>query len=272
LTARVTVNRIWQHVFGEGLVASVSDFGVQGDLPSHPELLDWLASEFIERGWRQKQIIRLIVTSHAYRQASATRPDLHDKDVKNRLLARQNRYRLTAENVRDQILAAGGMLNQTVGGPSVPTKTPRRGLYVQFKRSFPEALLTTFDAPAGTVTCPKRERSNTPLQALTLLNDELYVNAARALARSVLEGGPAGVDERLGRLFQRALTRAPTATELAALRQLLNQAQAEYLRQPGAAAELAGNAFAATTPPADAAAWTVVARAVLNLDEIVMRE
>jgi hypothetical protein len=185
LTARVAVNRIWMHLFGEGLVTTIADFGNQGEKPSHPELLDWLATEFIRDKWSRKAMIRLIVNSATYRQRSDLREDLLDKDAKNRLLARQNRFRLSAENARDQALAGSGLLDARLGGQSTTPDSKRRGVYLQFKRSFPEYMLTTFDAPSTTQTCPKRERSNTPLQALTLMNDAVFVSCAQALARQM---------------------------------------------------------------------------------------
>lgn len=268
LTARVAVNRTWNHLFGEGLVPSLADFGSQGDRPSHPELLDWLALQFREKGWSQKKLIKLIVLSRTYQQSSAHRPELESRDARNRLLARQNRFRLSAENVRDQILAAGGTLDPRVGGPSVPTATPRRGLYVQFKRSTPEALLLTFDAPAGTACCPKRERSNTPLQALTLLNDELYLRAARRLAEATLAGPASDDGERIRWLYSRVLGRTPSAEEARALRKLLAEARLTYLRDPAAARQLAGEGAAVE----ERATWTVLCRTLLNLDELLVRE
>jgi hypothetical protein len=270
LTPRVTVNRVWKHLFGEGLVRTVGDFGHQGEKPTHPELLDWLATEFIARKWSQKELIKLIVTSAAYRQSSAHRPELVERDAQNRLLARQNRFRLPAENVRDQYLAAGGLLDRQVGGPSVPLSARRRGLYVQFKRSTPEAMLVTFDAPAATVTCPARERSNTPLQALTLLNDPLFVDCARNLARQALTE-PEG-DDRLNRLFALCRTRTPDAVERQTLLALFERSRERFTADPAAAAKLFGPNPPPGVPPADAAAWVVVARAVLNLDEVVTRE
>lgn len=270
LTSRVAANRIWKHLFGEGLVPSLGDFGAQGDPPSHPELLEWLAADFVAKGWSQKQLIRQIVLSNSYRQSSASRPELNDRDARNRLLARQNRFRLTAENVRDQLLAASGLLDGAVGGPSVPPSAPRRGLYVQLKRAHPEPLLVTFDAPGGAACCAKRERSNTPLQALSLLNDQLYVEAARRLARSAVE--TQGEDERLIRMFRQTLTRAPTAEELATLRRLIVQARKAFAADEQSAAEFIGKGWPKACRPAEAAAFAVAARAILNLDEVVTRE
>jgi hypothetical protein len=236
-------------LFGEGLVATVSDFGTQGDRPSHPELLDWLAHDFVhEQRWSLKGLIRRIVTSATYRQSSKPRPELAGRDARNRWLARQNRVRLPAENVRDQFLAAGGLLDGTIGGPSAPAGSHRRGLYVKFKRSTPEPMLATFDAPSATVCCPARERSNTPLQALTLLNDPLYVECARGLARRMSGETP---EARIAGAFRIALARPPDATEAAALRRLWERVR---------------------DAEGDDAAGLAVARAILNLDEVVMRE
>ena len=194
LTARVTVNRVWQHYFGKGLVATDNDFGTQGSPPTHPELLDWLASEFMERGWSQKKLHRLIVTSATYRQDSRHRPDLAAVDPENHWLGRQQRLRLEAEVIRDEALTASGLLNPKIGGPSVFPPQPegasklgqiqrewvasegpdryRRGMYTYFWRSSPHPGLMVFDAPDSTTSCTRRNRSNTPLQALTLLNDQ----------------------------------------------------------------------------------------------------
>ncbi len=273
LTARVTVNRIWRHLFGEGLVPSVADFGSQGEPPSHPELLDWLASEFVARGWSRKAMITLIVTSSTYRQSSAHREELRSIDARNRLLARQNRFRLIAENVRDQYLAAGGLLDGRIGGESVPADAHRRGLYVQLKRSFPEPMLVTFDAPSTTLTCPLRERSNTPLQALTLLNDPLYVACARGLARRAVAEVPENdIEKRLRHAFQLALTRPPSEEDLSDLRTLFDQVRSLYEANPEAAAQVAADAMPDTMPRPEAAAWVVVGRTILNLDEVVTRE
>jgi hypothetical protein len=260
LTPRVTVNRVWRHLFGQGLVATVSDFGAQGDKPSHPELLDWLADDFVNgQHWSLKGLIRQIVSSASYKQSSRTRPELESRDAKNRWLARQNRIRLPAENVRDQFLAASGLLESSVGGPSRPTSSHHRGLYVKFKRSTPEAMLTTFDAPAATVSCPARERSNTPLQALTLLNDPLYVDCARALAKRMTNEVTGATASRMAFAFRAVLARTPDGAESAALLRTFERAK---------------DLFRAEKPDSDAelAAWIAVARTILNLDEVVTRE
>lgn len=213
LTARVTVNQWWKNLFGRGLVTSVADFGVKGEQPSHPELLDWLATELPRLGWSRKAMLKLIVTSATYRQQSNLRPDLVTRDPNNVLLARQNRIRLEAESVRDAYLAASGLLNPKLGGPSIRPPLPadiaalgyansvkwtestgteknRRGLYIFFQRTVPYPMLMTFDAPDSNATCTRRERSNTPLQALTLLNDPVFFECAQALGKRMAETPP----------------------------------------------------------------------------------
>jgi len=275
LTARVTVNRLWQVYFGRGLVETENDFGTQGALPTHPELLDWLATEFVGRGWSLKAMHRLIVTSAAYRQSSRARPELATVDPDNRLLARQSRLRLDAELVRDAALAAAGLLNPRVGGPSVFPPQPegvmnlgqmrrawtaetgpgrhRRGMYTYFWRATPHPLFTLFDAPDGTRSCTRRLRSNTPLQALALLNDEAYVECAKGLsARLAAAGAEADDDGRIDDAFRRCLGRTPTARERDRLHALLARQRARD-----------GD---------EASAWTTLARVVLNLDEFLTRE
>ncbi len=271
LTARVAVNRIWKHLFGQGLVATLADFGAQGDKPSHPELLDWLAREFIAQGWSQKKLIRTILLSSTYRQASLHRPELLEKDPQNRWLARQNRFRLIAENVRDQYLASSGLLDARIGGPSVAANSHRRGMYLKLKRSFPEPLLITFDAPQGTVTCPLRDRSNTPLQALSLLNDPLYVECAQRLARRIGEAAAADEAEQLAHLYRCCVARRPNAVEQSALQRLLHKARQTYREQPDLAKALAKHKPEPLSET-EWASWVVVARTILNLDEVITRE
>jgi hypothetical protein len=270
LTARVTVNRIWQYYFGKGLVETENDFGMQGSPPSHPELLDWLATEFVQRGWSQKAIHRLIVTSATYRQSSQYRPDAAAVDPHNRWLARQSRMRLEAEIVRDAALAASGLLTQTVGGPSVfppipegalsvtqirrewPTSTGpdryRRGMYTFFWRSAPHPALTVFDAPDATSACTRRNRSNTPLQALILLNDEAFFEFAQAMGVRILKEAPAENNDRLAYAFRLALGRPPEPAERQRLARFLDNHAAER------------------------DVWTSVSRVLLNLDEFMTRE
>lgn len=293
LTARVTVNRFWHHLFGEGLVRTLADFGSQGDRPSHPELLDWLASEFRDPavpltpapspsalpqgergklGWSQKRLIRTIVTSATYRQASRQRAELAERDPRNRLLARQNRFRLPAEAVRDQFLEAGGLLNDDIGGASLPVQRKCRGLYVQFKRAFPENMLATFDAPSATVTCPMRERSNTPLQALTLLNGPLFVECAQGLARRTLKEAKPETAERLRHAFRLTLARLPADDELKALTDLFKAVEKIYAEDDESAAKVAGKDMPLDVARSESAALVIVARAILNLDEVIVRE
>src|SRR5205823_6437161 len=257
LTARVTMNRFWQHYFGLGLVETENDFGTQGTPPTHPELLDWLATEFIARGWSMKAMHRLIVTSATYRQASRSRPELAAIDPRNRLLARQNRLRLEAEAVRDVALASSGLLSAKVGGPSVfppqptgvyaftqvpknwtPATGPdrhRRGLYTYFWRSAPHPALTVFDAPDGNSACTRRNRSNTPLQALTLLNDQAFFEFAQGLALRVLANSESKAAEdkqtdceRIRYAFRLCLARPPSDFEQKRLGALLSQQRADF--------------------------------------------
>jgi mono/diheme cytochrome c family protein len=289
LTARVTVNRLWQSAFGRGLVETENDFGTQGAPPSHPELLDWLATELIARGWSLKQVQRLILTSATYRQSSRLRPDLARIDPENRKLARQSRLRLDAELIRDAALTACGLLSPAVGGPSVFPPQPdgvmnlgqmrrewkadrgpnryRRGLYTFFWRATPHPLLMVFDAPDATRACTRRVRSNTPLQALTLLNDEAFFEFAQALGDRVREEGPADDLGRLRYAFRLCLSRAPGERELRRLAELLAQQRPEC-----ACEDSLPNGEAAFAGAAERAAWTTVARVLLNLDEFITRE
>jgi hypothetical protein len=294
LTARVVVNRFWQHYFGLGLVETENDFGTQGTPPSHPELLDWLAGEFVGRGWSMKALHRLIVTSAAYRQSSKARPELANLDPRNRLLARQNRLRLEAEAVRDVALAASGLLEPKLGGPSVHPPQPegvfaftqvprdwkadkggdryRRGLYTYFWRSAPHPALMAFDAPDSTSTCTRRNRSNTPLQALTLLNDRAFYEFAQALAVRVLRDCCGDDAERVGYAFRACLARAPTAKEQQRLVQMLSQLEEALASDPAEVKRLAPATLPGGVPPSQAAAWTLVSRVLLNLDEFITRE
>jgi mono/diheme cytochrome c family protein len=296
LTARVSVNRIWQHLFGRGLVTSVDDFGTRGESPSHPELLDWLASEFVARGWSRKTMIKQILMSSTYRQSSSERSDLADRDPNNVWLARQSRVRLEAEILRDVSLAASGLLTPTIGGPSVhPPQPPgiseltyagkakwvdstgpdryRRGMYTWFQRTSPYPMLMTFDAPDSNVCSVKRERSNTPLQALTLLNDTVFVECAQALGRRIIEeSSHIFPEERLRYAFQLCLARDPQEDELIVLGRLYDHVLAQCQPHPEEAAQLAGTAMPPGVDPAEAAAWVAMGRTLLNLDEFVTRE
>ncbi len=294
LVARVAVNRLWQQYFGKGLVETENDFGTQGSPPTHPELLDWLATEFIARGWRQKAMHRLIVTSAAYRQSSKHRPDLAERDPYNRLRARQARLRLEAEIIRDAALTASGLLNRKVGGPSVFPPQPdglfrftqiprvwtpsggsdryRRGMYTHFWRSAPYPALMVFDAPDSIATCTRRIRSNTPLQALTLLNDQAFVELAQGLAARVLKEGPANDAERIRYAFRLSLARHPSPAESQRLQQFLRQQLEEFRAAPQEAAALVPANLSSKPDNTQLAAWTAVARVLLNLDEFITRE
>ncbi len=293
LTARVTVNRLWQELFGRGLVATSEDFGTQGEKPSHPELLDWLAVEFMDRGWSVKQMIRLIVTSATYRQSSEARPELEARDPDNRLLARQSRLRLPAELIRDSALAVSGLLNPEVGGRSIRPPQPadleklgyansvkwpesqgkdryRRGLYIHFQRTVPYPQLMNFDAPDSNVSCSRRRRSNTPLQALNLLNDPVFFEAAVALADRVLREAPPRQEARLDYAFRLCLARSPSPRERERLTKFLDEQLGWMKADPTAARAL--YPAAGGSDPSEPAAWVAVSRVLLNLDEFITRE
>lgn len=295
LTPRVVVNRMWQQYFGLGIVETDNDFGTQGTPPSHPELLDWLATELIARKWSLKAVHHLIATSATYRQASRVRPELAVIDPRNRLLARQSRLRLEAEVVRDVALAASGLLSEKVGGPSVFPPQPegvyaftqvnknwkasagpdryRRGLYTYFWRSAPHPGLTVFDASDANSACTRRNRSNTPLQALTLLNDQAYFEFAQGLAARVLKEPGSEVD-RLRRAFRLCVAREPSDMEHKRLADLLVQQTAEYASfLPSATGkDLLPKEMPAGVAAGRFAAWITIARVLLNLDEFITRE
>jgi len=296
LTPRVTVNWIWSKYFGRGLVATVEDFGTRGEKPSHPELLDWLATELIRRNWSLKAMHRLIVTSATYRQSSAYRPDLAARDPMNTLLARQVRLRLEAEILRDCALTASGLIQHRIGGPSVRPPQPagiaeltyagsakwiesqgpdryRRGMYTWFQRTSPYPMLMTFDMPDSNLCCVKRERSNTPLQALTLLNDVVFVECAQALAKRMVSDQPhAAAADRIRYGFRLCLAREPDEFERKTLLALFEQTLAAARQKPDLVAQLAQGCKLEHMPPADMAAYVVVARTLLNLDEFMTRE
>ncbi|MEW6304968.1 MAG: DUF1549 and DUF1553 domain-containing protein [Verrucomicrobiota bacterium] len=281
LTSRVVVNRVWQHLFGRGLVATPDDFGTQGEAPSHPELLDWLALRFQRDGWSRKALIRLIVNAAAYRQRSDHRRDLTDRDPLNTLLARQGRWRLSAENVRDAALSVSGLLNPAIGGPSIRPPQPtdiaalgfgdfvtwkedagpakyRRGMYIFFQRTVPYPMLQMFDAPDSNHSCTRRERSNTPLQALTLMNDPVFWECAQGLGTWLTRAGHGEVRETIRQGFRLCLGRAPGAEEVARLEQF-HQGYAKRLTASGAGGK-------------EVDAWVGVARVMLNLDEFLTRQ
>ena len=302
LTARVAVNRYWQAYFGLGLVKTSEDFGTRGETPIHAELLDWLATEFVRTGWDVRAMQRLIVTSAAYRQSSKVTPELRERDPENRLLARGARFRLPAETVRDNALAVSGLLNDSIGGASVfpyqpeglweelafgdgftaQTYTPstgrdlyRRTMYTFWKRTAPPAALATFDAPDREKCTVRRAMTNTPLQALVLLNDPTYIEAARALATRTLREGGRDANTRIAYAFRLATGRNPTPEEARVLNGLLRQQTAHYRRDKKAANELLRVGESPLDPHFDAgelAAWTTLASAILNLDETITKE
>ncbi len=287
LTARVIVNQIWMRLFGDGIVRTVEDFGVRGERPTHEELLDWLASEFMDHGWSRKHLIRLIMNSATYRQRSDTRADLIEVDPRNTLLARQNRLRVEGEIVRDLHLAASGLLSSKIGGASVYPPMPpeiaslsyannfkwnesqgedryRRGMYTFFKRTAPYPDLMTFDCPDANVASVRRTVSNTPLQALTTLNAQTFTEAARALAQRALDDPGAEDTAHLARAFQLCLIRPPQPRETSVLLGLLNDARTYYAAHEDDAKKAAKDA--------ESAAWTTVARILLNTDEFITRD
>ncbi len=300
LTARVTVNRFWQQVFGKGLVVTSEDFGSQGALPTHPELLDWLAIQFIQSGWNVKQLMKRMVTSATYRQQSQRTETIQLRDPENILLARSPRFRLMGEFVRDQALAVSGLLVTKIGGPSVKPYHPpglyeqltagngynvyvegtgeelhRRSLYTYWKRSVPHPAMLLFDAPFRESCTLRRPRTNTPLQALNLLNDPTYIEAARGLATRMMRDVEGAMDDRLIYGFRRLLARKPLPEELRVLRSAFEQAQLDYRQNPASANSLLNVGLANLDAQLDAselAALTIVASIMLNLDEAVHRE
>lgn len=300
-TARSIVNRVWQAYFGIGIVATAENFGTQGESPSHPQLLDWLAVEFMHRGWSLKALHRLIVTSATYQQSSRVTPELYERDPYNRLLARGPRFRVDGEIVRDIELAASGMLNPEVGGPSVYPPAPaflfvppasfdakkwkesegderyRRAIYTFRFRSTPYPMLQVFDAPDGEFTCVRRARSNTPLQALTLLNEPLSLELARALAAHAVQSGSTD-EQRLAFAFRRCVARRPNSAETSDLLALLHKETKRFTDgELNPWDLLGGNPSLSPLLPrnvtaAQLAGWTVVSRALLNLDETMTNE
>ncbi|MBV8807546.1 MAG: DUF1553 domain-containing protein, partial [Acidobacteriaceae bacterium] len=301
LTARVAVNHFWQLYFGLGIVKTSEDFGSQGDPPSNQELLDWLATEFVRTKWDVKAMQRLIVTSATYRQASKVTPDLLERDPENRLLARGPRFRLPAEMIRDNALAISGLLNGKIGGPSVLPYQPkglweemafggdfsaqtyvqghgedlyRRSMYTFWKRSVPYPTLNTFDAPDREKCTARRTLTNTPLQALVLLNDPTYVEAARVLAQRDLKEGGSDENARVRYVFRLATDRDPTAQELGILDKLYEKEAAHYSADNKAAEKLLAVGESkpdASIRPSDLAAWTLVASTILNMDETITK-
>jgi hypothetical protein len=297
LTARVLVNRLWRLYFGQGLVRTLEDLGSQGEWPTHPELLDWLAVEMIESGWDVKRMVKTLVTSAVYQQSSVASPMLVEQDPYNRLYARQTRFRLDAEMVRDNALAVSGLLSSRMGGPSTHPYQPlgywaylnfpprewddspgddqyRRGLYTWWQRAFPQPSLVAFDAPSREECVADRVRSNVPQQALALLNDPTYVEAARSFAARILKQGGTTTEARLRWAYARALSRAPNAEEVRVLTSLLGRARKEFAQRPEGARRLVATGQAPLPkdlPAVELAAWTQVARAILNLPELITR-
>jgi hypothetical protein len=299
LTARVTVNRLWQQVFGHGLVKTSDDFGAQGESPSHPELLDWLATDFVRHGWDIKRLMKQIVTSATYRQQSRFTPELLEIDPENRLLARSPRERLLGEFIRDQALAASGLLVGTIGGPSVKPYHPpglyeqvtsgrgtlvyvpgtgddlhRRSLYTYWKRSVPHPAMLAFGTPFREVCTIQRPRSNTPLQALNLMNDETYVEAARFLAERMMKSAAKTPTERLTFGFRTVLARQPKPAETSILEAAYQRNLTDFQNDPAAAKALLGVGAKPADPtldPAELAALTAVASTLLCLDETVTK-
>jgi hypothetical protein len=296
LTARVTANKIWLRLFGAPLAAQPQDFGTRGESPTHPELLDWLAWHFRhDARWSRKKLIKTIVSSAAYQQASLNRPDLADFDPDNRLLARQNRFRVEGEIIRDLYLQAAALLSPKVGGPSVFPPIPedvaslsyannfkwttsegedryRRGLYTFFKRTAPDPNLITFDCPDASMSKPLRDDSNTPLQALATLQNDVFHEAAQALAKRLLTENAQDDTARFNRAFYITVGRSALPAERKALTSLLNQSRQYYQDHPEEAATFIGPHAAPNTPPAESAAWTATTRIILNTDEFITRE
>ncbi len=302
LTARVIVNRFWQHFFGTGLVRTSEDFGSQGEQPSHPELLDWLAVTFQESGWDVKKLVKMIVTSETYQQSSQFSVRSAQLDPMNTWLSRGPRHRLSAEVIRDQALAASGLLVEKIGGPSVKPYHPpglyeqvvaqrdnpkatyqqgsgddlhRRSLYTYWKRSVPHPGMLLFDAPFRETCALRRSRSNTPLQALNLMNDPTYVEAARFLAQRMIREGGASIESRLTHGFRLLLARKPSQQELQVLTAAVERSIRDFTKDAEAAKQLLSLGEAKSDdklPPVELAAYTTVASTLINLDETIMKE
>jgi hypothetical protein len=301
-TARSIVNRVWQSYFGTGLVATAEDLGSQSEAPSHPELLDWLSVDFMDHGWSLKHLHETITNSSAYRRSSKPTSLQLQKDPYNRLLARGPRQRVDAEGVRDIALAASGLLNPAIGGPSVFPPAPeflfkppvsygpkvwredtgpnryRRSLYTFRFRSVPYPVLQTFDAPNGDVSCVRRAKSNTPMQALVTLNETTFVESARALGLKTVEEGGKSDHERATFAFRRCLSRTPTPEELSVLIEMKTKTSQSVASDSAKALKLAGITAAKVTAienmatPSELAGWVAVSRVLLNLDETITKE
>ena len=297
LTARVTMNRLWETVFGVGIVRTSEEFGSQGDLPIHPELLDWLAAEFVESGWDTKKMLSLLLNSRAYRQSSASTAKLNEQDPDNRFVARGPRFRPSGEMLRDQALAVSGLLSAKMYGAPVRPMRPnmglsiafgssgdwmtstgedryRRSLYTDTRRSTPYPSFATFDAPNRETCVIRRGRSNTPLQAFVTLNDPVFVETSQALARRLLKEGSSSDDMRLRFAYSLCLSREPDANELATLKTLLAKSAAQYKADAALALKMATDPLGPADKGADLptlAAWTAVSSVIMNLDEFLMR-
>jgi hypothetical protein len=292
LTARVTVNRYWETLFGHGIVETSEDYGTQGDLPSHPELLDWLATEFMQNGWSMKKIKRLMVTSATYRQSSHASADSIARDPYNKLYARGPRFRVEAEMVHDIALAASGLLSNKMYGPSVMPYQPegiwdvpyssdkwvmsqgedrrRRAVYTYVRRSAPYPSLVTFDAPSREFCTVRRVRTNTPLQALTTLNDPYFFEASRAMAKRMMKEGGATDESRITYGYRLTVSRVPTKGELDGVLAFYNQQVDVYKKDTSAAEKVIGSDSGEHTP--ESAALTMVANVLLNMDETISKE
>ncbi len=295
LVGRVTMNRMWSAFFGTGLVTTSEEFGSQGELPSHPEFLDWLATALVRQGWSLKAMNRIIVTSATYRQAAVATPEKIEKDPYNHLLSRGPRFRMEAEMLRDYTLAVAGLLDQRVGGPSVFPFQPegvwnnpyssdkwelskdgdqfRRGLYTFWRRTAPYASFMAFDAPSREVVCERRARSNTPVQSLVTLNDPAFVVAANGLARQVMAHGGSSFESRLDYALMRTLARWANESEKVEFRKLLQSSQRKFEANPAAAEKLVGVGLAKPEHGnlVELAAWTVLSNVILNLDEALTK-
>jgi hypothetical protein len=297
LAARVAVNRLWEEVFGIGLVETSEEFGMQGELPSHPELLDWLATEYVRIGWDTKRLLKLLVMSAAYQQSSRVSETALQKDPVNRLLSRGPRVRLSAEAVRDQALFVSGLMSPKMYGPPVQPPKPnfglsaafgsstdwqpstgedkhRRALYTRIRRNAPYPSMTTFDAPERTYCNIRRIRTNTPLQALVTLNDPVYIEAAQALSRRIVSHGGSTAQERAVFAFRQVLTRPPTELELKRLVQLFAEIYGKFASDLTKAAAVAEKPLGPLPPRSNAAeyaAWTVVGNVLFNLDETLAK-
>ena len=298
LTARVTVNRFWQELYGTALVRTAGDFGVMGELPSHPELLDWMAIEFREGGWDMKKFFKLLVTSATYRQAAIVSPEKKEKDPQNRLMSRGPRFRMDAEMIRDYALSASGLLVNKIGGPSVKPYQPegvweavamigsdtrdykndkgeglyRRSMYTFWKRAAPPASMDIFNAPNRETCTVRRERTNTPLQALVTLNDPQHVEAARVLAQAAIKEGGEKAEQKIDFIAKRLLARSFTAAELTIVLGSLTELLAEYKAKPEEAKKLIAVGDSKADPMVDAAmlaAWTMLTNELMNLDEVL---